>query len=397
MAVSRWAARRTSSSRSRARRLGSPVRSSWRAMYSVRSSASMRAWSWTSMEAMACRALISSGVQACEPEVEEAQDAPGGVRQEQGHARATDPFGTPSPCSTRSMYSSGWYVDAGKVRLAEVLRRGEHRVGVEGHFPERIGVGDARGAATPLRGCSGPAGDRCGAGRPHRRRGTRPARGSSRSAPPARLRDDADISRSATWPTSSSRRRWSSSALSREARVTVWLKRPPKALVRARSRLDQARPWRATTRAPMTSPSWSGDGLDQDTPGHARDDAGEGADRRSGHRAGSPTRLRMWTRACSEPGIDHDSASKPGYLLVEAAHDVDDLRAGDDLRYRLDDETSLQVGHAGRNVGQSCHIGTPPSRVHSGIVAFPRHLYLTTSIAQPLDAGEVSPAIPYAA
>jgi hypothetical protein len=41
------------------------------------------------------------------------------------------------------------YLHAGKERLAEVLRRSEHRVGVERHLPERIG--DRRLSRGPLR------------------------------------------------------------------------------------------------------------------------------------------------------------------------------------------------------------------------------------------------------
>ena len=179
----------------------------------------------------------------------------------------------------------------------------------------------------------------------------------------SRLRDDADISRSATWPTSSSRRRWSNSALSREARVTVWLKSPPKALVRARSRLDQARPWRATTRAPMTSPSWRAMGSTR-TPQAMPETTQEKDPTALWAPSRLTTRLRMWTQGVVRTGDRPRLGLEARYLLVEAADDLDDLRPGDDLRDRLDDETGLQVGHAGRNVGQSCHIGTPPSRVH---------------------------------
>ena len=82
---------------SRARRLGRPVRSSWRAMYAVRSSASMRAWSWTSMEATACSALISAGVQAWQAEVEEPEDAPGRVGQQERHGGTVDDQPRPNP------------------------------------------------------------------------------------------------------------------------------------------------------------------------------------------------------------------------------------------------------------------------------------------------------------
>ena len=168
IAVSRLAARRTSSSRSRERRLGRPVRSSCRAMYSVRSSASMRACSCTSMEAIACRALISSGVQACRPKWRNPR-TPQVVSDRRRGTQAPPTRCTPEPFSTRSRYSSGFTVDAGQVGLAEVLGGGKDRIGVERHLAERVGTSGRHAAATRPRGCSSHVGGRCDAGTRRRR------------------------------------------------------------------------------------------------------------------------------------------------------------------------------------------------------------------------------------
>ena len=57
-----------------------------------------------------------------------------------------------------------------------------------------------------------------------------------------RFDEDADIKRSATWLTNSSRRRWCNSTFSRVAWIATWLNRPANVLVSERSRLDQVRP-----------------------------------------------------------------------------------------------------------------------------------------------------------
>ena len=59
-----------------------------------------------------------------------------------------------------------------------------------------------------------------------------------------------------------------------------------------------------------------------------------------------------------------------GNGLVEAADDFDDLRAGYDLRDRLDNETSLQACYARGNIVYLRHSGTPPSRVRWVTYAF---------------------------
>ncbi len=67
------------------------------------------------------------------------------------------------------------------------------------------------------------------------------------------------------------------------------------------------------------------DGLDQDSPGDARDDTREGADRILGPQKADDALTDMGecvSRTGDRPRLRFES----GYGLVEAAHDLDDLR-----------------------------------------------------------------------
>ena len=230
------------------------------------------------MEAMACRALSSSGGPRVQSEVEEAQHAPGRLGQEERHAGAADPLRhAREPFCTRSMYSSGWYVHAGKVGLAEVLGGGEDGVGVERHLAEGIRVGMSRGrplgledAQTPLvvvapeKGHVGPEELGQHPGRPgqHLLAGAR----RRRHEPFGHLTDQL-----VQTPLVQQR------ALPRGQRHGV-AQEPAEGLGEG---AFPARP-----RPPLTGddegaddvPVLQLDGLDQDTPRHARDHAGEGCD-----------------------------------------------------------------------------------------------------------------------
>ena len=171
------------------------------------------------------------------------------------------------------------------------------------------------------------------------------------------------MSRSATCPTSSSRRRWSSSRLSRDDSVTVWLRRPPKALTSARSRPDQARPWRATTSACPGST------------GRPRVYAGERGDfTLAAEETDDPLAYvgQGLLGARSGPGLGIEAGDR----IVEAADDFNDLRARHDLRYRLDDETCLQAGNAGRCFAEICHSEPPPRGFVRHVCFSPTHIPL---------------------
>ena len=283
------------------------------------------------------------GVQS---EVEEAQDPPGRVGQEAGARTRRRPAGTPEPFSTRSRYSSAF----GR-RHREVAARAGPCVAAntgsasKGTSPSGSGSGTSRGGHSASRML-----------RPRwwslrRRKATSAPRNSASTrvvqvSTSWRVRDDADMSRSATWPTSSSRRRWSSRRLSRGGQGHGVAQQTAEGLG---ERTLPARPGPALAGHDEGADEGAVlqlDRLDQDAPGDARDDAGERAD---GGSAPSwlTTRLRMWTRACSEPGQRPRLCIEARYGLVQAADDVDDLRTGDDLSYRLDDETGLQAGDAG--------------------------------------------------
>ncbi len=81
------------------------------------------------------------GRPAVEPEVEEAQDTPGGVGQQEGHARPADQLHV----ARRALFHPVQIVvlvRPGQVGRAQVPGRREHGVGVEGHLAEGIRVGN---------------------------------------------------------------------------------------------------------------------------------------------------------------------------------------------------------------------------------------------------------------
>ena len=206
------------------------------------------------MEATACSALISAGLQACSPKCKKPRMPQVWSAMSSGTAAPPTRF-TPDPASTRSRYSSG--VPSGTGRY------GSRRSFIAAN------TGSASNGTSP-RG-SGSTGSRNGHSasstlRPRawsflRRNATSAPRNSARIRTDQlstswRFRDETDMRRSATLLTRSSSRCWCKSELSRVARVATWLRRPPSVLVSARSLLDQVRPSRATTSAPFTPPPW---------------------------------------------------------------------------------------------------------------------------------------------
>lgn len=91
------------------------------------------------------------------------------------------------------------------------------------------------------------------------------------------------------------------------------------------------------------------DRLNENSPGHAGDHTRKGRDRVLGSQQTDDTLADMHERvliARSGPRFSIESR----YRLIETADDLNDFRAGYDLRDCLDYETSLQARYAGETV-----------------------------------------------
>ena len=254
-----------------------------------------------------------------QPEVEEAKHAPGAVGQEAAARRRRRPAAHPSPSrpargSRRARPSASSRRGSGSRRSFVAANTGSASNGTS---PRGSGSTISRGghsASRMLRPRRWSLRRRNATSAPRNSASTRVVHVSTSW----RVRDDADMSRSATWPTSSSSRRWSSRRSRESPASPCGSSRPPKAFVRARSRLDHARPCARHDERADDVAVLELDRLDQHAPRHARDDAGERADRRSAP-SWPTTRLRMCDSACSRPGSGPRLRIEAGDCLVEAA------------------------------------------------------------------------------